>query len=197
MPEPAVTTPTDDLLNEIETGDLACEYQPIIATEDESVWGYEALARFSVRDKKYAPDEVFQALHAERERFITLETRAKRFQLANRPKGARLFVNLDPDVCEGPVQVAHWIDELGGADELIVEIIEWLTRKLAHRARSTRAWTMSTNLCLSHIHFVTVMHMLLVVCCSSSSCICLNNDNVNEVTIAARGGPTLSQPTPS
>lgn len=113
-----------DVIAQIEASPLACEYQPIVSAKDESIWAYEALARFSVGTASFAPDEVFNALHQERARFLDLETRAKRFQLKNRPVGRRLFVNLDPDVCEGAAALDHWISELGGADDLVVEIIE-------------------------------------------------------------------------
>ncbi len=114
---------TRDVLERIEAGPSACEYQPIVRAADESIWGYEALARFSVAGESYAPDEVFHALHDQRARFLALETRAKRFQIEHRPKGHPLFVNLDPDVCEGAA-LDHWVTELGGADDLVVEIIE-------------------------------------------------------------------------
>lgn len=115
---------TDEVLVEVATGELACEYQPIITAHEEQVWGYEALTRFYVGNRSYAPDTVFRALHQERERFFELESRAKRFQLEHRPKNTRLFVNLDPDVCEQPHEVSHWVHELAGADDVTVEIIE-------------------------------------------------------------------------
>ncbi|MEQ8274563.1 MAG: EAL domain-containing protein [Deltaproteobacteria bacterium] len=112
-----------DVLEAIEASPSACEYQPIVRADEETIWGYEALARFSVGGTTYAPDDVFHALHEQRARFLALETRAKRFQLENRPAKHPLFVNLDPDVCEGAA-LDHWVTELGGADDLVVEIIE-------------------------------------------------------------------------
>jgi EAL domain-containing protein (putative c-di-GMP-specific phosphodiesterase class I) len=108
----------------IEGRRLACEYQPIVSTEDERIWGYESLARFTLDGQDFAPNEVFGSLHDYRTLFFALESRAKTFQIEHRPKNSRLFLNLDPHVCEEPYQLAHWLESLSGQPDLIVEIIE-------------------------------------------------------------------------
>jgi EAL domain-containing protein (putative c-di-GMP-specific phosphodiesterase class I) len=108
----------------LESKRLACEYQPIVQTKTEQVWGYEALARFVLDGASVAPNEVFDSLHDDRTLFFALESRSKSFQMEHRPKGARLFVNLDPHVCEEPYQLQHWLDHFSGQSDLVIEIIE-------------------------------------------------------------------------
>lgn len=108
----------------IESKRLSCEYQPIVDVETERVWGYESLARFILEGRPFAPNEVFGSLHEDRTLFFALESRAKEFQIAHRPEGTKLFVNLDPHVCEEPYQLDHWLSTFGGQPDLIIEIIE-------------------------------------------------------------------------
>ena len=108
----------------IESRRLACEYQPIVEAESERIWGYESLARFVLDGQAFAPNEVFDSLHDDRTLFFALESRSKAFQLEHRPKKTRLFVNLDPHVCEEPYQLEHWLAAFGGQADLVVEIIE-------------------------------------------------------------------------
>src|SRR5262245_14619705 len=108
----------------IEGRRLSCEYQPIVETETERVWGYESLARFVVDGQVIAPNEVFDSLHDDRTLFFALESRSKSFQMEHRPKDKRLFLNLDPHVCEEPYQLAHWLETFAGQHDLIIEIIE-------------------------------------------------------------------------
>jgi EAL domain-containing protein (putative c-di-GMP-specific phosphodiesterase class I) len=108
----------------LESRRLACEYQPIVDAETERVWGYESLARFVLDGQEFAPNEVFDSLHDDRTLFFGLESRAKTFQIEHRPKKSRLFLNLDPHVCEEPYQLDHWLDAFGGQSDLVIEIIE-------------------------------------------------------------------------
>ncbi len=108
----------------LEHNRLSCEYQPIVRTETRSVEGYEALARFKVDDKVEAPKDVFDALHGDRTLFFLLEARVKRLQLAHRPKTGRLFLNLDPHVCEEPYQLEHWLAVFAHHPDVVVEILE-------------------------------------------------------------------------
>lgn len=108
----------------IESKRLSCEYQPIVEAATERVWGYESLARFVVDGRAFAPNEVFGSLHDDRTLFFALESRAKAFQMEHRPHATKLFVNLDPHVCEEPYQLDHWLSTFGGQPDLIIEIIE-------------------------------------------------------------------------
>lgn len=124
---PDATAPADlkaDVYRILETNRLACEYQPIVDVRDRSVWAYEALARFSLDGRAVAPDRVFEALRADRTLFFMLESRTKRFQMQHRPRDARLFVNVDPHVCELDYQLEHWLSAFADEPDLVVEIIE-------------------------------------------------------------------------
>ncbi len=125
FPAVAVETPLKaKIVRVLESRRLACEYQPIVDTEQEKVWGYESLARFVLDGKTFAPNEVFDSLHDDRTLFFFLESRSKTFQMEHRPKHGHLFLNLDPHVCEEPYQLDHWLTSFGGQSDLIVEIIE-------------------------------------------------------------------------
>ncbi len=113
-----------EVLRILEANQLACEYQPIVRVSDQEIWAYEALARFRLDEDLIAPNLVFDALHSDRTRFFMLESRSKRFQLRHRPKGARLFVNLDPKVVEIDHHLEHWLGIFGSQQDLVVEILE-------------------------------------------------------------------------
>jgi len=113
-----------DVFRILETSRLACEYQPIIRASNLEIWGYEALARFTLDGRSVPPDRVFEALHTDRTLFFMLESRTKRFQIKHRPKGTRLFVNIDPHVCELDYQLEHWLSAFSDQDDIVVEIIE-------------------------------------------------------------------------
>lgn len=112
------------VLRLIERNRLACEYQPIVRVSTGVPWAYEALARFQLDGLAIAPNLVFDALHTDRTLFFMLEARTKRFQIQHRPPGARLFVNLDPHVCEVDYQLEHWLGVFSEQEDLVVEIIE-------------------------------------------------------------------------
>lgn len=108
----------------LETRRLGCEYQPIVQTKTEAIVAYEALARFVLDGQPFAPNEVFDSLHDDRTLFFALESRSKAFQLEHRPKNVRLFLNLDPHVCEEAYQLEHWLESFSGQANLVIEIIE-------------------------------------------------------------------------
>lgn len=113
-----------EVLRILEANQLACEFQPIVRVSNQEIWAYEALARFRIDDDAVAPNLVFDALHSDRTRFFMLESRSKRFQIRHRPKGVRLFVNLDPKVVEIDHHLEHWLGIFGSQDDLVVEILE-------------------------------------------------------------------------
>ena len=108
----------------LETNRLACEYQPLVRLADGEIWAYEALARFSVDGVPLGPADVFGCLRDDRTLFFMLESRTKRFQIRHRPRGVRLFVNVDPHVCEEDYQLEHWLSVFAGERDLVVEVIE-------------------------------------------------------------------------
>ncbi|MBK6684270.1 MAG: EAL domain-containing protein [Deltaproteobacteria bacterium] len=115
---------TAKIVKALEANRFACEYQPIVRADTEEVWAYEALARFSFDGEVVPPNRVFGALRQDPTLFFMLEARVKTFQLTHRPRGVRLFVNLDPQVCEEAYQLDHWLESLRGHENLVVEIIE-------------------------------------------------------------------------
>lgn len=124
---PSGSTPIDlrSVVHRIlETNRLACEYQPIVRLSDRQTWAYEALARFQLDGRTVAPDRVFAALHDDRTLFFMLESRTKRFQMQHRPPNTKLFVNIDPLVCELDYHLEHWLGAFGAQEDLVVEIIE-------------------------------------------------------------------------
>jgi EAL domain-containing protein (putative c-di-GMP-specific phosphodiesterase class I) len=101
-----------------------CEYQPIVDVFSERVVAYEALARFELGGEEVAPNLVFGSLRSDPTLFFVLESKLKAFQLAHRPRGARLFLNIDPLVCIEPYQVEHWTQLFRSRDDVVVEVVE-------------------------------------------------------------------------
>lgn len=118
--------PTRVLLDLIEQRRFGVEYQPIVAL-DESIMGYEALARFySVDDKSLSPQLVFDSLHTNPLSLFQLEYEMKQLQLIHAPRGTRLFVNLDPDAFQAGDnnEINPLVTLLSGHFDIVVEIIE-------------------------------------------------------------------------
>lgn len=120
--------PTRVLLDLIEQRRFGVEYQPIIALDDESIMGYEALARFySVDGESLSPQLVFDSLHTNPLSLFQLEYEMKQLQLVHAPKGKlRLFVNLDPDAFQAGDnnEINPLVTLLSGHSDVVVEIIE-------------------------------------------------------------------------
>lgn len=108
----------------LEAGGIGAEYQPLLDVRTLQVQAYEALVRLSVDGGMIPNDELFRLLHEDHESFFQIETRFKEFQLQHRPAQYPLFVNLDPDVCHTPGQLAYWTSVLSSAPDITVEIIE-------------------------------------------------------------------------
>jgi EAL domain-containing protein (putative c-di-GMP-specific phosphodiesterase class I) len=108
----------------LESGQLACEYQPIVSIDSLETVAFEALARFRVDGSLLPNDEVFEAMHHDPVAFFLLESRLKAHQLMHRPPGVPLYVNLDPDVCDQGYSREHWLGLFARADQVTVELIE-------------------------------------------------------------------------
>lgn len=103
---------------------ICTEYQPIISVADRSVYAYEALARFRVNGSCIPPNEIFRLCHEDRDVLFLLEGMVKRKQLQHRPKGKKLFLNLDPDSFVKDTYKKFWVTLLSSAEDIVVEIIE-------------------------------------------------------------------------
>jgi EAL domain-containing protein (putative c-di-GMP-specific phosphodiesterase class I) len=120
--------PAQVLLDLIEQRRFGVEYQPIIALNDSTILGYEALARFYDRSgAALSPQLVFDSLHGSPLSLFQVEHAMKRLQLAHAPDdGGRLFVNLDPDAFQaGGQDGSHaLVMLLAQNSRVVVEIIE-------------------------------------------------------------------------
>jgi EAL domain-containing protein (putative c-di-GMP-specific phosphodiesterase class I) len=103
-------------------------YEPIVELATGRVAGYEALARFVRPDGvAVSPGTLFALLHADPQLLLAAELAVKRHQLAHAPRGAELFVNLDPDSWAAGGEGARnpLLDLLAAAPmPLVVEAIE-------------------------------------------------------------------------
>lgn len=104
--------------------DYGVSYEPIIKLTTMQTVAYEALSRFKYDGKDIKPDAFFKSLHKDLELFFYVESILKTFQLKNRPKNKKLFINLDPDVAIEPSHVVYWINFFTLHDDIVVEIIE-------------------------------------------------------------------------
>jgi EAL domain-containing protein (putative c-di-GMP-specific phosphodiesterase class I) len=120
--------PARVLIDLIEERRFGVEYQPLVSLADETIMGYEALARFYHGDgTTLAPQQVFDSLHASPLTLYKVEYEMKRLQLVHAPtEGLRLFVNLDPDAFESGLngQTNPLVTLLAAYPKVVVEIIE-------------------------------------------------------------------------
>ncbi|TGN07084.1 EAL domain-containing protein [Leptospira ilyithenensis] len=129
-PQNEVLSPEEDtsLLGILQTmlthRSLHTEFEPIVSVETSQTFGYEALARFRYEGRNLSPDLVFQTLHKDPDLFYEWERALKFFQVANRPQGYPLFLNLDPHVCKNEEQAEFWKSYLGPKKDIVCEMIE-------------------------------------------------------------------------
>jgi EAL domain-containing protein (putative c-di-GMP-specific phosphodiesterase class I) len=124
-PEPrSPSTLAGHVVQYLQANRFACEYQPVVCTQTEAVCGYEAVSRFCLDGRLVAPDAVFNSLQGDRALFFALESRMKIFQLIHRPARGKLFLNLDPLMCQEAEQVAFWLRLLQTNPGIVVEVIE-------------------------------------------------------------------------
>jgi EAL domain-containing protein (putative c-di-GMP-specific phosphodiesterase class I) len=84
-------------------------YEPIVDLKTMEIVGYEGLSRFRIGKELISPMNFFKSLHDNIELFFYVETIVKKFQLQNRPKGKKLFLNLDPDIAIDPTHISFWV----------------------------------------------------------------------------------------
>ena len=84
-------------------------YEPIIDLGSMQIIGYEALGRFRYNGKRISPDAFFKSLHADLELFFYVESIIKSFQIQNRPKDKKLYINIDPDVAIESNHIVYWV----------------------------------------------------------------------------------------
>ncbi|MEA2100496.1 MAG: EAL domain-containing protein, partial [Campylobacterota bacterium] len=99
-------------------------YEPIVDVKSMQTVAYEALSRFKNGNKNIAPNIFFKSLHEDLELFFYMESIIKKFQIDNRPKDKKLFLNLDPDIAIKQTHVFHWIDLFSLDEDIVIEVIE-------------------------------------------------------------------------
>jgi EAL domain-containing protein (putative c-di-GMP-specific phosphodiesterase class I) len=107
---------------------FSAEYEPVVDLATGETAAFEALSRFREADHTpVPPSAVFAALHSDRRLLFAVELATKRLQL-ERPPGACLFLNVDPDAfAEGGRGAANAFVRLATAPrafEVVVEVIE-------------------------------------------------------------------------
>lgn len=100
------------------------EYQPIINIKDNSIYGYEALARFKDKDGGMIPTEkIFHCPVSKNELFM-YELLAKSTQLNHRPKNKKLFLNLSPYGIQDVHCQDFWVNFFINEENIVLEILE-------------------------------------------------------------------------
>lgn len=123
------------------------KYEPIISTNDDTIFAYEALSKFEVKQEVISTEEIFRKLHHNNHLFFELEKRNKHLQIECFDENKKLFLNFDADIVNTVEQKDYWekflkphktkivveITENGSDDETSTEIIhqfsKWLKAK--------------------------------------------------------------------
>lgn len=126
-----LTESKSSLLEIISGGHIRPVYQPIVSLQDGSVFGYEALSRITLPDCALQIEQLFD-LAAMTQKLWELERLCRMQALKNaasKPAGARLFLNVDPNIIYDPAFISGFtvqmLQEFGlNPDEVIFEITE-------------------------------------------------------------------------
>ena len=101
------------------------EFQPIINIENDTIFAYEALARFWYENKKITPAIVFEALHEDPILLCEAENRLTEFQLKSAPQSKTIFVNYDPHAAVFNIkQLNEILQNHASQQDIVFEIIE-------------------------------------------------------------------------
>jgi len=84
-------------IDSLEVTHYGVEYQPFVNCQTGKITAYEALARFFRSDNSVIPaNQVFDALHGNRQLLSKVELLMKKLQITQAPPDDMLFINLDP-----------------------------------------------------------------------------------------------------
>lgn len=110
----------------IENRTYYTEYQPIIDVRKNTVYAYEALARFQYGNELLPPDVVFKALHTDLAKLSRVEYEIKMIQLENSPDNHKVFINYDPHsaVYNGMDELYKCSDLYFGRRDVVFELTE-------------------------------------------------------------------------
>jgi len=126
--------------------DYGVSYEPIVETQSMQIIGYEALSRFQYQGEQIPPDHFFKSLHNDIELFFYIESIIKTFQIQNRPKNSRLFINLDPDVAIESEHIVYWVKLFSQHEDLAIEIIENSDDENINRVEYLMDWMNEYNI---------------------------------------------------
>lgn len=108
----------------LDSGISAVEYQPIVNIQDNSTFAYEALARFTIDEVDYSPEDIFSYCLGNRRVLFLLEHMLKTFQIRQRPENETLFLNMDSRTFASEECKEHWAELFEGEKDIVIEIIE-------------------------------------------------------------------------
>lgn len=120
----AETLKCEDVVKILEGKQFWTEYEPVVDVKSGKIFGYEALARFVHQGRNLPPAPVFELAHHDATLFFELEKTLKMVQIAHRPKGGLLFINIDPHNFIGAQKNDFWIDMLLSIKSVCVEVTE-------------------------------------------------------------------------
>lgn len=134
--EEGIAPPATTMLDIIFNQRFGVEYQPVAETQSGEIAGYEALARFYLPDlQQILPSRMFTRLHDNPMLLFHVEMEMKKLQIAMRPAGLQLFLNLDPDsyvqggiAADNPF-ISLFREHAYSDAELVIEVIENLNTR--------------------------------------------------------------------
>jgi len=101
------------------------KYEPIIDSTNNSIYAYEALSKFEVKEEIISTEEIFRKLHHNNTLFFELERRNKELQVECFSEDKKLFLNFDADIVNTIDQKEYWEDFLKPhKNNVVVEITE-------------------------------------------------------------------------
>lgn len=100
------------------------EYQPIISLKGETIYGYEALARFKKGTLTLDTKTFFEEIHNDAKHLHRVEKKIKEIQIKNRPLSVPTFLNIDIQSILDEQDMAYWIDFFKQQDNIVVEVVE-------------------------------------------------------------------------
>ncbi len=100
------------------------EYEPVVDVKTNTIFGYEALARFHYKRRAYSPAPILEMAHHCQTLFYRLERALKIHQIKHRPSEGVLFVNIDPHNFNTKEKIDFWEDLFCQHEEMCIEVTE-------------------------------------------------------------------------
>ena len=100
------------------------EYQPIIALKGETIYGYEALARFKKGTLPLDTKTFFEEIHDDADHLQKVEKKIKAIQIKNRPLTVPTFLNIDIQSILTEKNMTYWVNFFKQLSNIVVEVVE-------------------------------------------------------------------------